>query len=330
VLASRLLSILMLLQTRGRMSARELADEFEVAVRTIHRDIDELSAAGVPVYAERGRNGGFRLADGYRTKLTGLNQSEAETLFLAGLPGPAAELGFADALATARLKLLAALPANLQPSAERIASRFLLDPGIWFQNVAPLPSLPIVAQSVFRERMLVCRYRRAGEIEARPRKLGPLGLVLKAGVWYLVAQSGASIRTYRAANIHDAEVSDEPFARPKHFDLVSHWRGAVREYEAGVYHEEADVRLSPKGVYMLDLLGPYVIRAAAETASKPDRRGWIRCRIPLESIEFGVRQLLQLGDEIVVLGPPALRASLAASASRIARTHRVHRARMPR
>ena len=143
MLASRLLSILMLLQTRGRVSARELAEEFEVAVRTIHRDIDELSAAGVPVYAERGRNGGFRLADGYRTKLTGLNQSEAETLFLAGLPGPAADLGFADALATARLKLLAALPPTLQPSAERIASRFLLDPGIWFQNVAPLPSLPV-------------------------------------------------------------------------------------------------------------------------------------------------------------------------------------------
>lgn len=327
MLASRLLSILMLLQTRGRVSARELAEEFEVAVRTIHRDIDELSAAGIPVYAERGRNGGFRLADGYRTKLTGLNPSEAETLFLAGLPGPAAELGFADALATARLKLLAALPPTLQPNAERIAARFLLDPGIWFQNVAPLPSLPMIAQCVFRDRVLDCRYRRAGETETRPRRLGPLGLVLKAGVWYLVAQSGKAIRTYRASNIHDARMSDAPFERPRHFDLASHWRDAVREYEAGVYHEEADVRLSPKGVYMLDLLGPYVIRAASMSASAPDRRGWIRCRIPLESIEFGVRQLLQLGDEIVVLGPPPLRAALAGAAARIAKTHRTPRVR---
>jgi predicted DNA-binding transcriptional regulator YafY len=321
MLASRLLSILMLLQARGRASARELAAEFEVAVRTIHRDIDELSAAGVPVYAERGRNGGFRLADGYRTKLTGLSEPEAETLFLAGLPGPAAELGLADALAAARLKLLAALPPSLKPGAERIAARFHLDPGGWFQNVAPLPSLPVIAQAVFRERMLACRYRRAGESEARPRRLGPLGLVLKAGVWYLVAQSGKAIRTYRASNIHDASMSDEPFARPKYFDLAAHWRDAVRDYEAGVYHEAADVRLSPAGVCLLELLGPYVVNAAAATAGKPDRKGWIRCRLPLESIEFGVRELMRLGEEIVVLGPPGLRSRMALIAHRIERTH---------
>ena len=327
MLASRLLSILMLLQARGRVSARELAEEFEVAVRTIHRDIDELSAAGVPVYAERGRNGGFRLQDGYRTKLTGLNQAEAETLFLAGLPGPAAELGLADALATARLKLLAALPPTLQPNAERIAARFHLDPGAWFHEADALPSLPVVARAVWSERMLKLRYRRAGETEARPRRLGPLGLVLKAGVWYLVAQSGKSIRTYRARNIRDAELTDEPFARPRHFDLAAHWLHAVSEYEAGVYHEEADVRLSPKGVYMLEMLGPYVMRAAAETSGKPDRNGWVRCRLPLESIDYGVRELMRLGEEVVVIGPPDLRAKLAEIASRIAMRHGTRRAR---
>lgn len=322
MLASRLLSILMLLQTRGRMSARELAAEFEVAVRTIHRDIDQLSAAGIPVYAERGRSGGFRLRDGYRTLLTGLNQSEAETLFLAGLPGPAAQLGLADALSTARLKLLAALPPEMQLKAERIAARFHLDAQSWFHSTDRLPSLPVIANAVWNERMLRLRYRRSGETEAHPRKLAPLGLVLKGGIWYLVARSGKSVRSYRATNIHDAELCDETFVRPPNFDLVAHWEKAVREYEAGVYHELADVRLSPQGVYMLELLGPYVVRMAAETAGKPDRKGWVRCRLPLESFGFGIRELMRLGEEVVVLGPPALRAQLAATADRIARLHR--------
>ncbi|MFI4970355.1 MAG: helix-turn-helix transcriptional regulator [Lysobacterales bacterium] len=325
MLASRLLSILMLLQTRGRMSASQLAAEFEVAVRTIHRDIDQLSAAGIPVYAERGRNGGFRLRDGYRTLLTGLNQSEAETLFLAGLPGPAAQLGLADVLFTARLKLLAALPANLQPGAERIAARFHLDAGAWFHGVDQLPSLPVLARAAWSERMLKLRYRRAGEMDARPRKLAPLGLVLKGGIWYLVAQSGKSIRTYRAANIRDAEMCDEGFTRPKDFDLAVHWKKTVRDYEAGVYHEQAEVRLSPAGMNRLELLGPHVTSAAAKTAGKPDRNGWVRCTLPLESFDFGIRELMRLGDEVIVIGPPALRAQLARTADRIARLHGARR-----
>src|SRR5579859_6561765 len=190
MLASRLLSILMLLQARGRVSARELAAQFEVSVRTIHRDIDQLSAAGIPVYADRGRNGGFALMDGYRTKLTGLTQPEAEALFLAGLPGPAAQLGLADLLSTARLKLMAALPADVRPSAERIAARFHLDPAGWFHGTDSLASLQPVARAVWSGHCLRLRYRPAGQAEAYPRRLGPLGLVLKAGVWYLVAQSG--------------------------------------------------------------------------------------------------------------------------------------------
>jgi predicted DNA-binding transcriptional regulator YafY len=321
MLASRLLSILMLLQTRGRMSAAALAQEFSVSVRTIHRDIDQLSAAGIPVYADRGRSGGFRLLDGYRTELTGLTQSEAETIFLAGLPGPAKQLGLADVLSAAWLKLMAALPANVQPRAQRIAARFHLDPAAWFRNTDPLPSLQEVARAVWGERMLKLRYRRAGETEARPRKLAPLGLVLKGGIWYLVAQSGKSIRTYRAANIHDAEVCDESFIRPKDFDLAQHWAKAAREYEAGVYHQHAEVRLSPQGMMMLELLGPRVVQAASETAGKPDREGWVCCALPLESFDFGVRELMRLGGDVEVIGPPALRAQLAETAQQIARTH---------
>ncbi|HEY8948421.1 MAG TPA: YafY family protein [Rhizomicrobium sp.] len=309
MLASRLLSILMLLQARGRMSAAALAQEFEVSVRTIHRDIDQLSAAGIPVYAERGRAGGFALMDGYRTKLTGLTQPEAESLFLAGLPGPAAQLGLSDVLHAARLKLMAALPPNMQPNAERIASRFHLDPVAWFKGIDPLPQLQTVAQAVWSERFLKLRYRNSGEIYAR--KLGPLGLVLKGGVWYLVAVSGKSVRTYRVAQMLDVEVMDEAFARPKTFDLAEHWERSSSAYEAGVYREEAEVRISPKGMGRLEALGPYVAAAATDSAGKPDRDGWVCCRVPLENFDLGVRDMLRLGEEVEVLGPPAFRAQVA-------------------
>ena len=311
MLASRLLSILMLLQTRGRMSAAALAREFEVSVRTIHRDIDQLSAAGVPVFADRGRSGGFQLMDGYRTNLTGLTQSEAETLFLSGLPGPAAQLGLAETLTAARLKVMAALPAKVRPGADRIASRFHLDPVAWFHGAEPLPSLQVVAQGVWSERTLALSYRRAGQSELRQRKLGPLGLVLKGGIWYLVAQSGKSIRTYRVSGIFDAIMLDEKFVRPKTFDLPSYWQESSRAYEAGLYHETAELRLSPAGLSRLEVLGPTVVEAAHKTVSKHDEKGWVRCSVPVESIPVGARDLLRFGEEVEVTGPPALRREMA-------------------
>jgi predicted DNA-binding transcriptional regulator YafY len=319
MLASRLLSILMLLQARGAASAPELAREFEVSVRTIHRDIDQLSAAGVPVYADRGRNGGFKLMDGYRTKLTGMTQPEAEALFLAGLPGPAAELGLADLLATARLKLMAALPSGMQPGAERIAARFHLDPAGWFARTESPSFLPAIAQAVWNERMLRLRYRSSGEIYAR--KLGPLGLVLKGGTWYLVAQSGKATRTYRVSQIVEAQAIDEPFARPKKFDLAAHWTASARDYEAGLYRESARVRLSPQGRAGIGVLGPHVLAAVQANASAPAADGWIDCTVPIETTESGVRELMRLGDDVEVLAPAALRAGVAAAAKRIANRH---------
>jgi predicted DNA-binding transcriptional regulator YafY len=321
MLASRLLSILMRLQTRGRMSARELAAEFEVAVRTIHRDIDQLSGAGIPVYADRGRNGGFRLRDGYRTTLTGLTQPEADALFLTGLPGPAEQLGLAGILSSARLKLMAALPANIQQGADRIATRFHLDPAGWFRGADLLPLLRIVAAAVWSDRLLRLRYGGSGEAPPPVRTLAPLGLVLKGGVWYLVAQGGKTIRTYRAARIRDAQICEEAFERPKDFDLTAHWAAAARAYEEGLYREIAEVRLSPRGMELVELLGPHVAEAAARTARRPNRAGWVRCRLPIESLDSGVRELLRLGEDVNVLGPPALRAQLAETAARVAGIH---------
>jgi len=321
MLASRLLSILMLLQARGQMSAKALAAEFEVSERTIHRDIDQLSAAGVPVYAERGRGGGFRLLDGYRTRLTGLTEPEAEALFLAGLPGPAAQLGLADLLSTARLKLMAALPAHVQPKAERIAARFHLDPAGWFRGEDPLASLKPVAQAVWSEHYLRLNYRPAGEAEAYPRKLGPLGLVLKGGVWYLVAQSGKAVRTYRVANISEAEITGEAFVRPVSFDLPDYWRHASSAYETGLYRGRAEVRVSPAGVALLDRLGPQVAEAAALTATDPDVGGWVRCVVPIESVRSGVRELMRLGEEIEIVGPKALREAMTEALAAMLRRH---------
>jgi predicted DNA-binding transcriptional regulator YafY len=318
MLASRLLSTLMLLQTRGRMSAAELSRLSEVSIRTVYRDIDQLSAAGIPVYADRGRNGGFQLLDGYRTKLTGLTPGEAETLFLAGLPGPAAELGLGDQLAQAHLKLLAALPAGIGADAQRVAARFHLDPVGWFRTGEPTDSLPVIAQAVWNERMLKLRYRNGGK--TYDRLLGPLGLILKGGVWYLIAQSGKSIRTYRAGAISDAQATDDPFERPADFDLRAHWEKAARDYEAGVYRETAEVRLSAKGMARLDLLGPFVVEAARRTA-EPDGEGWFRCRLPVESGDFGLRELMRLGEEIEVVGPLPLRERMAAILTAMTQRH---------
>jgi len=311
----------MLLQARGRMSARELATEFEVSVRTIHRDIDQLSAAGIPVFADRGRSGGFALMDGYRTRLTGLTQPEAEALFLVGLPGPAAQLGLFDMLTAARLKLLAALPAHVQSGAERIAARFHLDPEPWFRAADPQTFLQAVAQAVWNARVLRLRYRAASGHEARSARVMPLGLVLKAGTWYLVALKGKSIRTYRVASIEHAEITDEVFVRPKDFDLAAHWRQACRDYEEGLWRGHADVRLSPRGVALLPLLGSHVVEVARETA-KADRDGWMRCAIPIESEGHGVRELMRLCDDVEVLGPPSLRQRMATTLSAMFRHHR--------
>jgi predicted DNA-binding transcriptional regulator YafY len=323
MLASRLLSTLMLLQTRGRMSAPDLAKELEVSIRTVYRDIDQLSAAGIPVMAERGRDGGFQLLNGFRTQLTGLTQAEAEALMLAGLPGPAAELGLAERMSTARLKLMAALPSGMR--AERVATRFHLDVTGWFRTTEPVALLPTVARAVWSERYLKIRYRQGGD--SNEVRIGPLGLVLKAGVWYLVAQKGSTFRTYRASNILAVESLDESFARPADFDLASYWTRSSREYELGSYRGYATIRLSPRGRTLIHLLGSYVEAAVAKSAGRPDRRGWLRCTIPVESGDFGIGELLRLGMDLEVLAPAALRNEVKQALRRILRSYEAERSR---
>ncbi len=307
--ASRLLSLLMLLQSRGRMSAQALAEQLEVSVRTVYRDVDELSASGVPVWAEHGRHGGFVLQPGWRTRVDGLTAREAQAMFLGGLPGPAAQLGLGEAMASAQLKLLAALPADWRDDAHRVSSRFHLDPIDWYRGPSATDHLPAIAQAVWRERRIAVRYESwKGVVE---RTLEPLGLVLKAGTWYLAATSGKEPRTYRLSNILELTLTDDVFVRPKTFDLAGYWAASTKRFEAELYRGEAVVRVSPRGVRMLRGLSAAVAEAVDRAADAAGSRGWREVTIPIESIEHAAGQLLRLGAEVQVMEPAALRRRIA-------------------
>jgi len=317
VRASRLVSLLLLLQTKGRMTAQALADELEVSVRTIYRDVESLHAAGVPLYGDAGPAGGYQLLDGYRTRLTGLTEQEAESLFLAGLPGPAAELGLGDAVSAAQLKLMAALPSSMRDRAARMAERFHLDAPAWYYDAERAPFLELVADAVWRERLLEVSYRRWQAPEEVTRTLRPLGLVLKAGRWYLVAQGASRISTYRVSQIQAVTVLDESFERPPGFDLAAHWAVSLEDFQARQYTGEAVIRLSARGFesFSSQVL-PAVARAAEQSAV--DDGEWVRVTIPTESIGHATGMLLRMGGEVEVLAPPELREHVTAAVRRLA------------
>jgi len=315
--ASRLLSLLLLLQSRGRMTAQELSDELEVSIRTVYRDVEALGAAGVPVYADRGPAGGYRLVDGYRTRLTGLTTEEAESLFLAGLPGPAAELGLGTVVAAAQLKLQAALPPELRSRAGRVRERFHLDTPGWFRHSDETPNLTAIADAVWHQRRLAVHYRRWGgqAIEVH-RTVDPLGLVLKAGVWYLIARSDGVLRTYRVARVLNLTTTDDHFDRPPDFDLTAYWESWSERFEQRMYGMRVTVRLSPDGVRRAQyLLGLVAARALRDSPATPDPDGWTTVDLPTESLDHAEPDLLKLGPDVEVLAPPELRDRVAKAAA---------------
>ncbi len=318
--ASRLVSMLLLLHVRGRLSAQQIADELEVSLRTVYRDADALSAAGIPVYATRGRNGGLALLDGYRTRLTGLTGGEADALFLTGLPGPAAELGLGGVLAATQLKLMAALPPELRGRAERVRDRFHLDAPGWLRDSDAPPQLATIADAVWSQNRVQVRYERSNRVVVE-RVLEPLGLVLKAGTWYLVASvegDARGPRTYRVSRVQAAAELAERFERPPDFDLERHWAAYQQDYARRVYRETATVRLSATGRELLFLVGAIPARAARRSMSEPDAGGWSTAEVPIESIRHGYHTLLQLGADVEVLAPPPLRELFVAGARQLA------------
>ncbi|APV51633.1 hypothetical protein BWI17_19215 [Betaproteobacteria bacterium GR16-43] len=292
--AGRLLQVLMLLQGEGRMSATRIAEKMGVSVRTVHRDIEELSASGVPVVAERGATGGFTLLEGWRTRLTGLTPIEAT--------------------------VMSSLPDSWQADARRVASRFHLDPVGWYRAPARADHLAAVADAVWKERRLKIRYDSWKGVSERT--IEPLGLVLKGGEWYAVAQTKKGVATYKVANIQAVERSGGTFKRPARFDLGQHWTESIERFEAGLYRGTAVVRASALGLRRLKLLSDAVGKAVERAPEKVDARGWLEVTIPIESVEHAAMELLKVGAECDVVEPKELREKMTGMASELAAIYR--------
>lgn len=320
--AERLVALLFLLQQRQRATAAELAAALEVSERTVYRDVEALLAAGVPLWTEQGRAGGIRLMDGWRSKLDGLTGREAAAIFAVGVPELLAELGLGASLSAARAKVLAGLPIELREYAERIADRFHLDAPGWFHRPEDAAQLTVVADAVASSRRVRLEYARGEQVVTR--ELAPLGLVVKAGVWYLVGQVGEDIRTYRVARIRAVEVLDE-FTRPADFQLVKWWAQSSARFERSLLRETVRLRLDRRAMRALRLVTDEdAALAATATAGPPDEEGWREVSLAVESLPVATSQLLSLGAGVEVLSPPELRTALADLGTAIAARNAPH------
>lgn len=304
--ADRLLSILLLLQVQRRLTARELAERLRVSARTIHRDMEALSGAGVPVVAERGAGGGWHLLEEYRTNLTGLSDAEVQALFLASPGRLFADLGLAEAADGALIKLLAALPTRHRGRAEDIQSRIHIDLAGWRQVEDAVPTLPTLQEAIWGERQLRIGYHRGDGREVE-RIVAPLGLVAKGSLWYLIAAHEGELRTYRVSRITTATLLDATFVRPPGFDLAAFWAQSARDFITRLPQYRATVRVAPAALRQLRRGGRYARIEAAEAA---DADGWTVVQLDLETEEWASELVLSLGAAIEVLDPLELRSSI--------------------
>jgi predicted DNA-binding transcriptional regulator YafY len=307
--ADRLLSLLMLLQSRGSLKARELAKELEVSERTIYRDIDALGAAGVPIYGEPGPEGGYALVDSYRTNLTGLTEGEVRALFMLSIPAPLMDLGVSQELRAALLKLSAALPAARRGDEERVRQRFYIDSTWWRQREEPVPHLGTIHQAVWQDLKLYITYHPPYANQIR-RLVAPYGLVAKAGVWHLVYARNGSVRVFPVSDLADVQLSDESFERPADFDLATFWEAWCVGYEAWFTTFSARVRVAPAFIPALPRYFGSQIHARLAEAGPPDFEGWIELTLSFESFAAARERILGFGRGVEVLQPLPLRRSI--------------------
>ncbi|GAA4989695.1 WYL domain-containing protein [Actinopolymorpha pittospori] len=317
--AERLLQIVLLLQSRGQATAGALARDLDVSTRTIQRDMEALSGAGIPVYSTRGGGGGWSLVDSYRNRLTSLTTTEALSLVVGQTGGVMADLGLDDPGEGPILKLLAAVAPTARDRAEHARQRVHVDRSPWGEAASSDPALPSLQQAVFADHLVRLRYGTSRSTVV----LAPLGLVCKGTNWYLVALRGTDYRTYRVARVHDVTVTDQAFERPADFDLASHWRETSVRYASAF----------PRTVVRLRLRGDAVqrawwVQARERTIGEPDPDGWVDVELVLEDEDhaLGVIRLLG-GDDVIVVSPDGLRDQAVRIARAFAEANAIHAGR---
>jgi predicted DNA-binding transcriptional regulator YafY len=316
VRADRLVSLVLLLQARGRLPAHALAAELEVSVRTVYRDIAALNTAGVPVVTESGPNGGCWLLHGYRFPLRGLSADEASALLMLGVPAAVAELGLADALAAAQRKI-SVTSGDGSGSGSPGSALVHLDMPRWFHGAEHVPHLPALASAVRERRQLRLGYRRGDDQPETTRVVSPLGLVNKAGIWYLVA-SGAerdgAPAVFRVGRVTSARALADSFARPSGFDLAVFWAGWSAAFLGGLPKVEVRVRASPGALAAFPEVFGEVARQVLDAAGPPDGLGFREVTLAFEHETAAVQRLAGFGGQVEVLSPASVRTRLVATA----------------
>lgn len=308
--ADRLISILLILQNRGRMTSKELAERLEVSERTIHRDMDALSMAGVPVYAERGSGGGWSLAEGYRTNLTGLKAEEIKSLLLAAPTSVLQDLGLGANFEDAFQKLIASTPDPLRKDAQYVRERIHIDGAGWHQSGESVPYLPTVQEAIWQERKLSISYRREDAVVKRI--VLPLGLVAKRSIWYLVAQAEGELRTYRISRLEDAKVSPETFQRPADFDLADYWETSMAQFKSTLPRYPARIRAAAEILPRLRQERFLQIKT-----TQPEQNGWVVAEVQFETLDSACEIALGYGAQIQVLEPEELQTQIRQTAAAI-------------
>src|SRR5690242_11466596 len=294
----RLLSILLLMQSRRRVTARELAQRLEVSERTILRDMDALSGSGVPVIAERGNGGGWSLLDDYQTRLTGLSPAEIQSLFLVRPARLMADLGLKQESEDALRKLQASLPVPVRRHAELARHRILIDPRGWRDPAESISCLPVLLDAVWRSRQIRFLYAR-NLCEPAERSGHPLGLVAKGSTWYLIAHVDGETRTYRVSRMREAAALDQPAALPSDFDLAAYWERSAAEFREKLPRYYATFRANPSVMRWIRYRGWRLEEEAPEGE-------FIRVRLRFDVEEEAVQFALSFGGAVEVIEPEIL------------------------